>query len=265
MRESEEYCRILLADDNPDHLRQLSESLSEEQDFRIIGQAADGLEVRDHILALRPDVVVTGVIMPEMDAIDLLRWARDHESERMPIFILLSALRQNSTIRLAKYLGARAYFFKPCRREDLVHCIRSHHQGTGERYFPIDDDWTVVTGVLNEAGIPAHLQGYRYLITAIRTVAECRRTGLSLAGPLYTVIAELFDTEPLLVERSVRNALTVAWEKGRLADVWPVWKKNRGKKGKRPAGRPFIETAAALYAARKAEQEALGLSREGFL
>ena len=119
-----ENISILLSDDNVEFTNTLTTYLEKQEDMEVIGVAKDGNEAYQMILNTKPDVVLLDVIMPHLDGLGVLEKIGETQMEKMPIFIMLSAVGQDKITQRAIQLGAQYYVVKPFDIELLVKRIR---------------------------------------------------------------------------------------------------------------------------------------------
>jgi two-component system response regulator (stage 0 sporulation protein A) len=170
-----------------------------------------------------PDVIVLDLIMPRLDGIGVLERINASNSKR-PKIIMLTAFGQESITQKTVELGADYYILKPFNIEVLISRIRQL-AGFGAPVRPSVPTSSAaanrsldleVTGIIREIGIPAHIKGYQYLRDAIMMiVAEVDLLG-AVTKVLYPMIAEKYNTTPSRVERAIRHAIEVAWNRGNI-------------------------------------------------
>lgn len=211
--------KILIADDNREFCELLKEFISQEDDFLLVGVASNGVEALEIIEKEKPDLVVLDIIMPHLDGIGVLEKIATNGMEPRPKVIMLTAFGQQNVTQRAIELGADYYILKPFDFEVLANRIRQLVDGeTITQYTPpvkttknLD---VAVTNIIHEMGVPAHIKGYQYLREAIKMVVE----EVSLLGgvtkELYPLIAQKYATTPSRVERAIRHAIELAWDRG---------------------------------------------------
>ena len=207
--------RILLADANPDFAQLLAETLAAEHDMELIGAAADGPEALEQLKSLKPDLLLLDLVLPKLDGLEVLRRLPETGC-RCPV-IVLSGFMNGQVVADCAALGAAYFMPKPCDTAALLERIRQiGGAGTGEAALEgIDcrpaaqaqrreaDLEAVVTEIIHEIGVPAHIKGYQYL-----------REAIILTKVLYPEVAKRFSTTPSRVERAIRHAIEVAWDRG---------------------------------------------------
>ena len=233
-----EKIRVLIADDNQEFSMTLATYLKNQEDMVVVGRAKDGNEAIDMIPNLMPDVVLLDVIMPHLDGIGVLENINMMRMSKRPICIMLSAVGQDKITQRAIELGAEYYVVKPFDIELLITRIRelknykpsSNNNNFISRetsqskiqYIEISKDKVnvednleaLVTNIIHEVGVPAHIKGYQYLREAIMMVVNDIDVINQITKSLYPKIAVKYNTTPSRVERAIRHAIEVAWGRG---------------------------------------------------
>ena len=234
-----EKITILIADDNADFVTTLVGHLSKENDMEVIGTARDGKEAYEKVVNMKPDVLLLDVIMPYLDGLGVLEKLGAEKLEKMPTCIMLSAVGQTKITQKAISLGAEYYVVKPFDIDVLINRIRDIKNykpttsSTAGNYYSVKDTRmqyieineidkknqenleALVTNVIHEIGVPAHIKGYQYLREAIMMVVQDIDIINQITKQLYPEIAEKYRTTPSRVERAIRHAIEVAWGRGK--------------------------------------------------
>ena len=226
---------VLIVDDNKPLCETLAKVLNETEDLCLCGIAHDGLEALDLIAEKKPEVMVLDVVMPRMDGLELLE-RLSTRPEKAPVPIMLSAINNDAITQKALELGAQYYLVKPLEDyEVLLRRIRQvMEKGTdigalGDSFSLTDakgygkpvpqqktaDLESIITGVIHEIGVPAHIKGYNYLREAISLCIQDKEFINSITKMLYPTVARSYQTTSSRVERAIRHAIEVAWSRGR--------------------------------------------------
>ena len=212
--------RILLADGDDVFRDLLRETLLKEPDFEIVGDTGDGEEAVELCRRLSPDLLVMDLMLTRMDGLDVLDALGD--GERPPVLVL-SALVRGNTAEAALNKGASYCQMKPCRLSSVVDRVRllassaRVEEDPAERQARLRQNLEgAVTGIIHEIGVPAHIKGYQYLRYAIVMTVEDMEVINAVTKILYPEVAKHFNTTASRVERAIRHAIEVAWDRGDL-------------------------------------------------
>ncbi len=253
----DEKIRTLIADANEDFLRVLRETLENDGTFEVVGATGDGLEAVELMKTLRPRVLLTELALTGLDGLGVLeRTAELPEGER-PIAVMISGFAGERLLAEASRAGASYFFQKPCDLAYLMERVKKlcledggFRRDLTERFEP--DLESVVTEIIHEIGIPAHIKGYQYLREAIILTVRDMDIINAVTKVLYPEVAKRFGTTPSRVERAIRHAIEVAWDRGDVETLQRFFGYTvSGIKGK-PTNSEFIAMIAdRLYLQKK--------------
>ena len=257
--------RVLIADDNVEFAMTLNENLSKDEEMDVIGMAKDGNEAYKIIKEQQPDVVLLDVIMPHLDGLGVLETLNLNPVEKMPLCIMLSAVGQDKITQKAINLGAEYYIVKPFDINILMKRIKEfkfYEPGTvkgsfasreiKQQYIELAPESkkdesnleALVTNVIHEVGVPAHIKGYQYLREAIMMVVNDIDIINQITKQLYPEIAEKYKTTPSRVERAIRHAIEVAWGRGQTETVESIFGYTVSAAKGKPTNSEFIAMIA---------------------
>jgi len=217
--------RILIADASPDFSSLMSDLIAGEKDMEVVGTADNGVDALALIGELRPDVLLLDLVLSKLDGLELLR--RLGESETRPKVIVLSGFVNSKVVGECSALGADYFISKPCDPAGLL--IRIRQLGGAERADEPSTGYelgaarqsrsdanleSTVTEIIHEIGVPAHIKGYQYLREAIILTIRDMDMINAVTKVLYPEVARKFSTTPSRVERAIRHAIEVAWDRG---------------------------------------------------
>ena len=208
--------KVLIGDDSVEYGIACASTLRG-QGMYVMTRPKDGTALLETIKSDAPDVVVMDAILPHMDAIELMKKVQASGGKR-PQFIVTSAY-DNPFIEKQVMQGGAAYFMlKPFEISALGERITSLTQGgmTGRNAPGTENMEIVVTDVIHQLGVPAHIKGYHYLREAILSSIEDPELLESVTKLLYPTVAKRFDTTSSRVERAIRHAIEIAWDRGNL-------------------------------------------------
>ncbi len=226
--------KLLIADDNIQFGQILKEFIQEQEDMEIVGVAKNGLEACEFIEKNTPEIVLLDIIMPHLDGLGVLEKVQQMKMKDKPLFIIISAVGHDKITQKAISLGAEYYIIKPFDLNILVDRIRQlkemkaqynrkqSKESTGEGSFK--EHYTkslesMVTNLMHDLGVPAHIKGYQYLRDSIIMVIKDLDAINSVTKKLYPTVADIYNTTPSRVERAIRHAIEVAWSRGQIETI----------------------------------------------
>ena len=205
--------RVFIADTSREFTELLRQSLEAEEDFSVIGTAVRGDTAYRDIAALSPDLLITDLLLPELDGISLLR--RLECEGILPHTIVVSGFFNDRIARIVSSL-ADNYLPKPCRTEDLICHMRESIYGRGKSFVRSYD--ALVTRTLINCGVMPHLDGFKYLRNGLIRALEDHGVLRGVTKSLYRDIAKDHGTTAACVERSIRSSIERAWQRKSSAD-----------------------------------------------
>ncbi len=219
--------RILAADSNHEFCLNLERMMIAENDMELVATAHDGAQALSAIAEYKPDLVLLELVLPKLDGLEVLR--RISETGCKPSVIVLSGFINNNVVSACSEAGADFFITKPCDAATLLTRMRQvvgtarASSGTAfdcravssSRRTQEDANLEgVVTDIIHEIGVPAHIKGYQYLREAIILTINDMDMINAVTKVLYPEVARKFSTTPSRVERAIRHAIEVAWDRG---------------------------------------------------
>lgn len=260
-----ERITVLIADDNKEFANTLVDHLEQEENMEVIGVAKDGEEAYEMIKNTQPDIVLLDVIMPHLDGLGVLEKIGNSNITKKPTVIMISAVGQDKITQKAINLGAEYYVVKPFDIEILIQRmneIKYYQPGQAKTtfinkeirapYIEISNTdkknegalEALVTNVIHEVGVPAHIKGYQYLREAIMMVIGDIEMINQITKLLYPEIAQKYHTTPSRVERAIRHAIEVAWSRGQNETVESIFGYTISASKGKPTNSEFIAMIA---------------------
>ncbi|MFW6278901.1 MAG: sporulation transcription factor Spo0A [Bacillota bacterium] len=246
--------KVLIVDDNKEFCGLLKDFLTKEKEIAIAGVAHNGKEGLKLLEERNVDVMILDLIMPQLDGIGVLEEMRDKGINNVETIVLTAFGQENVTQRMVA-LGASYYIMKPFELKKLVRRIKQMFRAPDSyegKYVLKNNDYDAqprsvevkITDILYELGIPAHIKGYLYLREAIELVVnEVEYLG-AVTKKLYPKVAENFDTTSSRVERAIRHAIEVAWDRGNEDALDEYFGSTITKKSGKPTNSQFIAKIA---------------------
>lgn len=236
----------------------LQDFLHSQDDLEVVGLAYNGVEAWDLIQSQEPDLVIIDLVMPSLDGLGVLERINSRATANRPKVIMLTAFGQESLTHQAMVLGVDYFILKPFDLEILGKRIRSLTQGTpaspaASVASTVSSVTTVgssvnlgaeVTNMMHQIGIPAHVKGYQYIRDAILMVVEDVSLLGAVTKELYPAIAKKYDTAPSRVERGIRHAIELAWERGHTETLKRIFGYSMNIERQKPTNSEFVALLA---------------------
>lgn len=210
--------KVLIGDDSAEYGVVCANELRS-MNLYVMTRRRDGNVILDSIRNDHPDVVVVDAILPGMDAIELLE--ETMSMEHRPTFIVTSAYENEFIERQIMERGAAYFMLKPFEAAKLGRCILrlAHPDASNGMRIMEEDLETVITDMIHQLGVPAHIKGYHYLRTAILESIQEPSLLDSITKQLYPAVAKAYRTTASRVERAIRHAIEIAWDRGDLDTI----------------------------------------------
>ena len=211
------HTTVMIADNSEEFCSSLSALLQRTEGFRVLGTANDGEQAIRMVTERKPNMLVLDMMLAKKDGIAVLKAIS--AMERKPVVLATSGFLTEYVASAASNLGVRYLMLKPCDLTALVERMEEARGGDGLRLSAKSSQTnieTLVTNIIHEIGVPAHIKGYQYLREAIIIAVEDMDVINAITKVLYPQVAKTFQTTPSRVERAIRHAIEVAWDRGDL-------------------------------------------------
>jgi len=242
--------RVLLADASEEFRRVFAGILADEGDIELIGSTGDGEEAVRMVKEYGPDVLVVDLVLSRMDGLEVIQTLEGMAVR--PRVLVLSSFARGNMAELAAEHGADYYMMKPCKTATLVERVRQlagqpQSGGEEEAARPGTREQSLestVTAIIHEIGVPAHIKGYQYLREAIMIAVEDMEVINAVTKILYPEVAKRFGTTASRVERAIRHAIEVAWDRGDLETLQKYFGYTVSNSKGKPTNSEFIAMIA---------------------
>ena len=217
--------RVIVADAGDEFRNLLAEMLAAEGDFEVVGSTGDGSKALTMAKSLKADVMLIDLILSGLDGLMLMKKLAELPEDERPAVIIVSSFTSDYAILEASTLGASYFMQKPCDLSTLFSRIRvvagrstidpALNPAFGMKMSKSGSSLeALVTDIIHEIGVPAHIKGYQYLREAIILTISDMEVINAVTKILYPTVAKKFATTPSRVERAIRHAIEVAWDRG---------------------------------------------------
>lgn len=251
---------VLIADDNTALTRSLKEFIGAQPDYEVVGVAGNGAEALALLEDVTPDFLLLDIVMPEIDGFGVLSSVKTQKTT----VIMMSQLGTDAFVQKAFRYGASYFFAKPFSFEALLKtmddfsaeeaapapavaaapvpaAVPAPANRTNRRNRSLDEK---IANLFISVGIPAHIKGYQFLREAIKITVADPEIINSITKRLYPSIAEVFNTTPSKVERAIRHAIEVAWNRGKIENINQIFGMRIYSANEKPTNGEFIALVA---------------------
>ena len=256
--------KIAFIDDSAQMVKMYEDYFMREAGFELAGSAADGMKGLQLIEKAQPDVVLLDIVMPELDGFGVLD--RLSVVKNRPKIIMVSALSQESFVGRALRGGADYYVIKPfdfpalkarileitgdtaavtLRRPDMDNITADYRAAEPIAKFSKNKSLEEkISNIFITVGIPAHIKGYQFLREAIKMAIDNPEIINCITKKLYPGIADKFETSASKVERAIRHAIEVAWNRGKIENINSLFGVRVYTNNEKPTNGEFIALVA---------------------
>ena len=215
---------IFLLQDTKELNDELMNKFSKEDGFEVVGSATDGISAISMVAEKKPDFLITGLVLSGYDG--LLVISRVKALNLSTRIIVISALTSDEIVGKAVAAGADYFMAKPYNFDALVERMNGFFEDKTEKsgtvrsgYFhriTLDEK---ISKIFINVGIPPHIKGYSFLREGVKMAVEDPEIINNITKKLYPMIGEKYSTTASKVERAIRHAIEVAWNRGRIDTI----------------------------------------------
>ncbi len=246
MESKKQKIKILIADASESSRNELTDHFMAVDNFEVIKSSGSGEEVLEYILNNSVDIVVMDVVLSGIDGFEVLEEAKKYPKINTK-FIIQSNLTHDGFVTKATLLGANYFIAKPTNcaliekraRELMENKESSQANKMGSRQLE-----EKISNIFITVGIPAHIKGYQFLREAIKLAIESPEIINSITKKLYPTIADKYSTSSSKVERAIRHAIEVAWNRGKIENINSIFGLKVYNSNEKPTNGEFIALVA---------------------
>lgn len=202
--------RVLIAYHNEEFCESLAATLKQGDSYQVVGVTTDGLCAIDLIRRTKPEILIVDMMLQNTDGLSVLKAAADLKPISLVLTDYLTDFLTESLLRIGvQYILSKSSSPQSIRErmDEMREILAQPHEANVEE---------LVTSMIHEIGVPAHIKGYQYLREAIILAVRDMDVINAVTKVLYPQVAETFSTTPSRVERAIRHAIEVAWDRGDL-------------------------------------------------
>ena len=211
------YKTVFLLQDTNDTLDMLMTKFENCENFKVVGTATDGTTAIDQILQLKPDFLITELILSGSDGLSVIKCLK---AFNIPTKIIVtSALCSDQVIHKAISDGAKYFIAKPLNFNSLIERLKDFDSVEKESKVKKSSLDEKISNIFINVGIPPHIKGYSFLREGVKMAVEDPKIINNITKKLYPSIGEKYQTSASKVERAIRHAIEVAWNRGRIDSI----------------------------------------------
>lgn len=236
--------KVLVADSDKEFCARMAEAIDKTSELELVAIAEDGAKALAAATELQPDLILIDLILPVMDGMMVLNKLQEQKS-KSSVFVLSTFVNPSIGAECSA-LGVDFFLRKPMEPEMICQRMAMWKAGQAKETFTGEEKALEVrvTEVIHQVGVPAHIKGYQYLREAIMMAVEDMESVGAITKILYPAIAKKFKTTSSRVERAIRHAIEVAWDRGDIETLQGYFGYTiSGVKGK-PTNSEFISMIA---------------------
>ena len=237
-----EKYKILIADEDSDSKDEIKNYLLSTHSF-VVNATKAGSDVLSTIASFKPDAIIMDLVLSNIDGFAILEELK--KMEERPKILIYSSLAGSTFVQKAISLGASYYLLKPSNpktiEERLEEILRPASTSNVSSKKLLDEK---ITNIFITVGIPAHIKGYQFLREAVRMAVENPSIINSITKKLYPSIAERYETSASKVERAIRHAIEVAWNRGKIERINSIFGLDIYGDNEKPTNGEFIALVA---------------------
>ncbi len=244
----ENKIRVLMIDDNENVINLAKEHFSSHAVIDIALTSTDGLEGYKMILGREKDydVIVMDLIMPNRDGLSILEDL--HKRGLNKKIIVLTSYSKDTAISKVSDYGVNYYMLKPFNIKDLEKRIIdiSKNKKYDSTYGNVSDKKIElsITNILHSLGVPSHIKGYQYIRDSIYLMYKKPSLVGGITKELYPEIANRYETTASRVERAIRHAIEISWNRGDYDLMEEIFGHSVDYDKAKPTNSEFIATIA---------------------
>lgn len=249
----EKIFNLLLANDNTDESNLISDKFTNDESISNIDIVSNGKDASNLIEQNNYDLVILDLVLQEIDGFELIETIKNKNPSTK--IIVMSSLSSDAFIKKVTSLGVNYFMLKPVNADILrkrsiellnesIETKAISHTIKNSSFEFNKEIEEKITDIFITVGIPAHIKGYQFLREAIKLAMENPDIINSITKKLYPSIAERFDTSASKVERAIRHAIEVAWNRGKIENINNIFGLTIYTSNEKPTNGEFIALVA---------------------
>ena len=252
-----EKIRVVIADDNKELTVMVEEFINLKEEFKVVKTFNSGKNLLEYLKDNKVDLLLLDVFMPDVDGIQVLQELKGSSNYNTPShIIMITAFNSEKVMMQAAELGVDYFVMKPFDLSNLsktlISVTKEQKSNNANKIVNLKQDGPVskseldnqITAILHEIGVPAHIKGYLYLRESITLVYNNIEILGAITRTLYPTVARKYKTTSSRVERAIRHAIEVAWNRGNIDAISSIFSYTISYTKAKPTNSEFIAMIA---------------------
>lgn len=251
---------LLVAENNPTLQEEIRQRFKCEEGINLLDIVSDGKECLEKVaINTNIDVLVLDSVLPTIDGFELIKRIKNNYKSSVKKIIVTSGLINDCLLEFLNEYGIDLLIMKPYNMDALVSKVKTLINGYPNNNYSLkinntasesEEDFSKnkllndITHILHEVGIPAHIKGYNYLRTGIEEMYYSTDMQGKITKALYPFIARKYSTTSSRVERAIRHAIEVAWNRGNVDSIDDIFGYTINAYKAKPTNSEFISMIA---------------------
>ncbi len=240
----EKSIRLVVVDSNEEVTSSIKKYFSENAVIDVVSCINNGIDALNYLINHESDydTVVMDIMLPEMDGITLLENIKNRKLNKK--IIVLSTYKEDYTIKKLISLGVNYYMLKPFSLDSLEGRILDLSKSYDIETNASGDALVKVSEILHNLGIPSHIRGYQYIRDGILMIYNNDKYVNFITKEIYPELALKYDTTPSRVERAIRHAIEISWERGDMELMEDLFGHSVAFERSKPTNAEYLNTIA---------------------
>ena len=240
----EKSIRLVVVDSSEEVTSSIKKYFSKSAVISVVSCIHNGVEALNYLTTCEPeyDVVIMDLLLPQMDGLTLLENLKNRNLKKK--FIVLSSYKEDYTVKRLMALNVNYYILKPFSLESLetrildldkTYDLPNNAKGNAEYK---------VSEILHNLGIPSHIRGYQYIRDGILMIYRNNKYVNFITKEIYPELAIKYETTPSRVERAIRHAIEISWERGDMDLMENLFGHSVAFERSKPTNSEYLNTIA---------------------
>lgn len=213
--------RVFILQDNEGIISAISTTLNGSEFFEVVGYATDGNQGAKRITELYPDLLITELVLAGLDGLSVIEKFKQTNPDGK--VLVVSAVSREEIVTKAMEKGANYYMVKPISTGVMMERAKELFEVNSKERFTVEGRKETmdekISNIFINVGIPPHIKGYSYLREGVKIAVDNPDVINNITKKLYPMIGEKYETTASKVERAIRHAIEVAWNRGRIESI----------------------------------------------